>query len=265
MPAAAVASLTPAIAGISGTSVGARGETAVVMRAPVRPDQTVAGPAPAIDVFRAGRRTRTWNGRALRPGHDDGQYYRSERSNSDFLLLRGRRHLGIRGLRRVGLGGFSRLVHTLDLGGFAQLGDVFGLGLARHIGLDLGLDLLEVGGLAGALFLDLDDVPAEWRLAGVGDFAGSEREGDRGESRPLLFLVEEAETAATGGAGVLGLLLRQLGEVAALLQLFGDRLGLVLGLDQDVPGVDFHFAGDLLGGFLVDLLHGLVGGRSLPF
>src|ERR1700712_5904475 len=34
MPAAAVASLTPAIAGISGTSVGARGETAVDMRAP---------------------------------------------------------------------------------------------------------------------------------------------------------------------------------------------------------------------------------------
>src|SRR6476619_3811866 len=178
MPAAAIASLTPAIAGISGTSVGARGETAVVMRAPVRPDQTVAGPAPAIDVFRAGRRTRTWNGRALRPGHDDGRYYRSERSNSDFLLLRCRRHLGIRGLDGirlgVGFGGFGRLVHALDLGGFAQLGDVFGLGLARHIGFDLGLDLLEVGGLAGALFLDLDHVPAELRLHGVGDLAGLE-------------------------------------------------------------------------------------------
>src|SRR5947208_16287676 len=34
MPAAAVASFTPAIAGISGTSVGARGEMVVDMRAP---------------------------------------------------------------------------------------------------------------------------------------------------------------------------------------------------------------------------------------
>ncbi len=63
--------------------------------------------------------------------------------------------------------------------------------------------------------------------------------------------------------GVLGLLLRQLGEVAALLQLFRDRLGLVLGLDQDVAGMDFLLAGDLLGSLLIDLLHGLVGGRSL--
>src|SRR6185312_10066092 len=174
MPAAAVASFTPAIAGISGTSVGARGETVVDMRAPCSTRSTVAG---------APTRPQTWNGRALRPGHDDGQYYRSRRRDSDFLLLR-RRHLGIRGLRRVlgglrlgfGLGGFGRLVHALDLGGFAQLGDVFGLSLARHIGLDLGLDLLEVGGLAGALFLDLDDVPAELRLDRVGDLAGFERE-----------------------------------------------------------------------------------------
>ena len=90
-----------------------------------------------------------------------------------------------------------------------------------------------------------------------------ERERDGGEFRHHLFLGEEAEIAAIGGAGVLGLLLRQFGEVAALLQLFGDRLGLVLGLDQDVAGVNFHFTGDLLGGLLIDLLHGLIGGRGL--
>src|SRR5207302_81047 len=133
MPAAAVASFTPAIAGISGTSVGARGEMVVDMRAP--------------SSTRFNRR-RTWAGPPR---------------------------------------------------------------LARHIGLDLRLDLLEVGGLAGALFLDLDDVPAELRLHGVGDLAGLEREGDGGEFRHHLFLGEEAEIAAIGGAGVLGLLLRQLG------------------------------------------------------
>src|SRR6185369_8917874 len=52
MPAAAVASLTPAIAGISGTSVGARGETAVDMRAPCWARSMVAGAVPAIDVFK---------------------------------------------------------------------------------------------------------------------------------------------------------------------------------------------------------------------
>src|SRR6266540_7508884 len=133
MPAAAVASFTPAIAGISGTSVGASGEMVVDMRAPsstrFNRSRTWAG-HPRLEV--RSTRSQTWNGRALRPGHDDGRYYRSERSNSDFLLLRRGRHLGIRGLWGVGLGGFRRLVHALDLGGFAKLGDVFGLGLPRH-------------------------------------------------------------------------------------------------------------------------------------
>src|SRR5256885_6855112 len=60
MPAAAVASLTPAIAGISGTSVGARGEMVVDMR------------APSSTRF---NRSRTW------PGHPrpEGQSTRSPR------------------------------------------------------------------------------------------------------------------------------------------------------------------------------------------
>src|SRR5579864_8921547 len=50
MPASAVASLTPAIAGISGTSVGASGEMAEDMAAALRIGETVtAGPLiPAI-------------------------------------------------------------------------------------------------------------------------------------------------------------------------------------------------------------------------
>src|SRR6476646_11634852 len=47
MPAAAVASLTPAMAGISGTSVGTRGEMAVDMGAPSSTRSTVTGSAPA--------------------------------------------------------------------------------------------------------------------------------------------------------------------------------------------------------------------------
>src|SRR6185436_9942920 len=85
----------------------------------------------------------------------------------------------------------------------------------------------------------------------------------RREFRHHLLLGEEAEIAAVGGAGILGFLLGQFGEIGALLQLFRDRLGLVLGLDQDVAGVDFGFAGDLFGCLLIDLLHGLVGGRGL--
>src|SRR5260370_42713185 len=83
--------------------------------------------------------------------------------------------------------------------------------------------------------------------------------------RPRLLLGEPAAIAAVGRAGILGFLLGEFGEIGALLELFRDRLGVVFGLDQDMPGVDFLFAGDLLGGVLIDLLHGLVGGRGLAF
>src|ERR1700722_1118956 len=183
-----------------------------------------------------------------------------EEVTADFLLLR-RCHLGIGRLHCIPLRRFGGLVHALDLGGFTQLRHVIGLGLAGHIGLDLGLDLLEVGCLAVALFLDLDDVPAELRFHRVGNLAGLKRERDVGEFRHHLILGEEAEVAAVGCAGVLGLLLGELGEIGALVELFLDRLGLFLGLDQDVPGMNFLFAGDLLGGVVINLLHGLVGGR----
>jgi len=38
---------------------------------------------------------------------------------------------------------------------------------------------------------------------------------------------------------------------------------LFLGFHEDVAGVDFLLAGELLGGVVVDLVQGLVGGRSL--
>src|SRR6185503_17541596 len=78
-----------------------------------------------------------------------------------------------------------------------------------------------------------------------------------------LFLGEEAEVAAIGGARILGLLLGEFGEIGALVELGLHRLGLVLGLDQDVAGADLLLAGDLLGGLLIDLLHGVGGGGGL--
>lgn len=64
---------------------------------------------------------------------------------------------------------------------------------------------------------------------------------------------------------ILGLLLGELGEIRALVELGLHRLGLVLGLDQDVAGSHFLLAGDLLGGLLIDLLHRVRGGRGLAF
>ena len=85
-------------------------------------------------------------------------------------------------------------------------------------------------------------------FTGIGNLAGLQLEGDIGEFRHHLVLGEEAEVAAVGRAGILRLFLGDFGEIAALLQFVGDRLRLVLGLDQDVAGVDLLLAGDLLGG-----------------
>src|SRR5690349_24567453 len=143
MPAAAVASVTPAIAGMSGTRLGASGETADVMR-------------PPAELF----------------------------------------------LWCVGL----RLIEALDLGLCAQLGDELGLRLADHVGLELVLDLVELGDLALALVLELDDVPAELRLHRIGDLAFFQLEGRRGEFRHHLVFGEIAEIAALRGARILRLL-----------------------------------------------------------
>src|SRR5580704_1086005 len=165
MPAAAVASFTPAIAGISGTSVGASGETAVDMGMPYRQRKS-SWPGLSRPSTSSGPSTGSQDVDARhKAGHDDRKYYRLRGSDSEFLLLRGR-HFGIGGRCRIWLSrcvrlcgrvwlgrGGGGLVHPLDLGGFAQLGHVIGLRLAGHIGFDLALDLIEIGRLAVALFL----------------------------------------------------------------------------------------------------------------
>src|SRR5689334_11435879 len=97
MPAAAVASFTPAIAGISGTSVGARGEMAVDMGAESEASGANAASWPGLTrpstTFASAMRLQDVDGRD-KPGHDVGKYYWFRRSDSEFLLFR-RRHLGI--------------------------------------------------------------------------------------------------------------------------------------------------------------------------
>src|SRR4051794_8599920 len=132
MPAAAVASRTPATGGISGTSVGARGEIAVAMMR-FRNRRTIsavmAGIIPAIHVFSGlSMRTKDVDARD-KPGHDANLL----KTIFEVDLLLGGRSLGVRRLCRVGLGRLGRLVHALDLRGGAQLCDVVGLRLAHHI------------------------------------------------------------------------------------------------------------------------------------
>src|SRR6185312_1760539 len=81
--------------------------------------------------------------------------------------------------------------------------------------------------------------------------------------RHHLLLGEKTEVAAVGSTGVLGLLLGKLGEIRALVELSLDLLGFVLGVDQDMAGMHLFLARNLLGGFVIDLLHGLVGGSRL--
>src|SRR3954452_20807003 len=112
MPASAVARRTPAITGMFGTFFGARGETEEDIASALMG----SGYADARRGGRASQRLR---------------YSSRHRSDSEFLLLRGRRHLavgrlGIRrlGVRRLGvLCCIRRLVQPLDLGFRAQLGD----------------------------------------------------------------------------------------------------------------------------------------------
>src|SRR6202049_2654361 len=138
------------------------------------------------------------------------------------LLLR-RRHLGVLG-RRVGLGRIrlrrrvgSGLVHALDFGVRAQFCDIIGLRLARHIGLDLGLDLVEIRRLAVALFLDLDDVPAELRFHRIGDLARLEREGHGGNSGTIWSLVKKRRSPPSEAPGSLDFFLASSAKSAPFL------------------------------------------------
>src|SRR5687768_2751685 len=89
------------------------------------------------------------------------------------------------------------------------------VGLARADRLARG-DLLAVGGkLLGAALHYLDEMPAERSLDRLAHLAVLERVHRALELRHGVAGRDPAEVAALGGAGILGVLLGELGEVAA--------------------------------------------------
>ncbi len=104
-------------------------------------------------------------------------------------------------------------------------------------------------------------MPAELRLHRIGNLTLVELERDVGEFRHHLVLGEVTEIAAFGSSRILRLFLGERGEVRALFQLVFDRLGFVLGGDQDMARVHFLLVRHLLDRVFVDLVHRVVGHR----
>src|SRR5437764_13777061 len=121
MPASAVARRMPATVGMSGTCFGASGET----------EDDIAGALGGVWICRCPAHLTRRHASRLWPGITMLRYSWRQRSDSEFLLLRRRRHLavswlgisrlGIRGLGRVGRLGIAlrrirrRLVHAFHL------------------------------------------------------------------------------------------------------------------------------------------------------
>src|SRR6185312_12855153 len=150
MPACAVARRTPAISGMSGTSLGARGDTAEDIEACHR---------------RACPGDPDWLATCLQNGNgrDKSRPSRIVSIYGSILFLCRIGRLGWRcrtGWRgRFGIG--LRLVLLLDLRLGAQLGDQVRLGFAGDELLELRLHVGKGRRLLLALVLELDDVPAE--------------------------------------------------------------------------------------------------------
>src|SRR6185437_1966661 len=95
---------------------------------------------------------------------------------------------------------------------------------------DLRLDLGQRTLVGGLFILNLQDVVAELRLDDARGLSGSQRERRLVELGNGLTAVQPSEFAALVlAAGVVGVLLGQLGEVAASLDLLQQIVGLGLG------------------------------------
>ena len=99
--------------------------------------------------------------------------------------------------------------------------------------------LLDLGELLGRRLDDVvdgfDDVPAELGLHGLGELAGLELERDLVEGRHSRAFLRCELAAVVLRRGILRVLLRELGEVGAVLELTVDLVGLSLRLHEDVP------------------------------
>ena len=172
----------------------------------------------------------------------------------------------VSGLKR----GLQLRIGNFHICGFTQIGHDLEIGLAQQKRTKLALNLVECRRLLVTLVLDLDDVEAELcldRLLGI--FASVERESCRLEIRDHLARAEIAQIAAIGSSAVLRLLLGDRLEVAALVEIGNDRLGLFLGRHENVSCAHFlggrhrgdllvilsanRFVGDVSGNFLLDI------------
>ena len=170
---------------------------------------------------------------------------------------------GRRSGRRLGAAGSGLpSASNISILALAQLAISVALRLLRDIARRLVLHLVEGREGLHPLPLDLDDVPAELGLDRIGDLAGLQLERDFGEFRHHAVLGEPAEIAAFAGR-VLGEFGRDLGEILAGLDARQRLLGVVLGRQQDVAGVDFRLRRLRLGGVVIGLVLGVVGRGGL--
>ena len=154
------------------------------------------------------------------------------------------------------------VVEALDLRLRCAASDQVALRLLRDVARGLILDLIEGREGLHPLLLDLDDVPAELALDRLGNLARLELERGVGEFRHHPVLGEPAEIAALA-ARILGQFGGDLGEILAVLDPRERRLGLVLGRQQDVAGVDLRLRRLGLGRLVIGLVLGLVGRAAL--
>src|SRR4051812_41162264 len=145
------------------------------------------------------------------------------------LLIRSAGFLERRVLhRRFGVGLGEELRIEFDLGGLAHGLDLIERGLLLDALADALPHLLE---RPGGVLADLEDVDAVTRRDGIADLAGLEFAHMRFKLRREHARAERPEdTAAIGAAGVVRVLLRETGKIAAALQLLGDRLRLLHGI-----------------------------------
>ena len=141
-----------------------------------------------------------------------------------------------------------------------QAGNQLALRLLRDIAPGLLFDLLKGRKRFHPLFFDLDDMPAELALDRVGDLPRLHLERRLGEFRHHLVAREPAEISAFA-ARIFGQLSRHLGEILAALDPRQRLLGVFLGRQQNMAGVNFRLRRLLLGGFVIGLMFGLIGRR----
>src|SRR5262249_31062733 len=120
---------------------------------------------------------------------------------------------------------------------------LLGFLLARERGLDGGLDFAQRSGMRRLFLFDLNDVIAVLGANEAGGLSGLERKGSLIEFRNGSSVLEEAEFAALLlAAGVVGVFLREIGEVSTVVQLVEDalRLGLRRGVSLRIGTVDLY-------------------------